>query len=184
MRSSSARSKLKDRLHRLGYYWPSIIANAIQYARRCKACQIHADFIHQPLELLHPIVASWPFEAWGIDFVGPIGSSLTKGYRFILAIPDYFSKWAEDIPLVEVKTSNIVNFIKHHVIYWFGVSRRIIHDNGLQFTNQVFYRFCDRLRIQNVTSTAYNPTANGLAEAFNKIIIKLLKKFVSSNKRD
>jgi len=140
--------KLKDRLHRLGYYWPSIIANAIQYARRCKACQIHADFIHQPLELLHPIVASWPFEAWGIDFVGPIGSSLTKGYRFILAIPDYFSKWAEDIPLVEVKTSNIVNFIKHLVIHWFGVPRRIIHNNGPQFVSQVFYRFCDRYRFR------------------------------------
>ena len=34
-----------------------------------------------------------------------------------------------------------------------------------------------------MSSTAYNPSANGLAEAFNKTIIKLLKKFVS-NKRD
>ena len=50
--------------------------------------------------------------------------------------------------------------------------------------SQVFYRFCDKYQIQNVTSTAYNPAANGLAEAFNKIIIKLLKKFVISNKRD
>jgi len=30
-----------------------------------------------------------------------------------------------------------------------------------------------------MASTAYNLTANDLAEAFNKIIIKLLKKFVS-----
>jgi len=44
--------------------------------------------------------------------------------------------------------------------------------------------FCDRYQIQNVASIVYNPTANGLAEAFNKIIIKLLKKFVSSNKQD
>ena len=35
-----------------------------------------------------------------------------------------------------------------------------------------------------MASTAYNPAANGLAEAFNQTIIKLLKKFVSSNKRD
>jgi len=101
--------KLKDRLHRLGYYWPTMIADAIQYARRCKSCQIHADFIHQPPELLHPTVTSWPFEAWGIDVVGPISPSSTRGYRFILAITDYFSKWAEAIPLVEVKTSNVVN---------------------------------------------------------------------------
>ena len=33
-------------------------------------------------------------------------------------------------------------------------------------------------------STAYNSTANGLAEAFNKTTIKLLKKFISSSKRD
>ena len=38
--------KLKDRLHRLGYCWPTIIADFIKYAQRCKACQIHADFIH------------------------------------------------------------------------------------------------------------------------------------------
>ena len=49
--------------------------------------------------------------------------------------------------------------------------------------SQIFYQFCDKYRIQNMASTTYNPTANGLAEAFNKIIIKLFKKFVS-NKRD
>jgi len=34
-----------------------------------------------------------------------------------------------------------------------------------------------------MTSTVYNPTANGLAEAFNKTIVKILKKFISSSKR-
>ena len=35
-----------------------------------------------------------------------------------------------------------------------------------------------------MASTAYNPTTNWLAGAFNKTIIKLLKKFISSSKRD
>jgi len=103
---------------------------------------------------------------------------------FILAIIDYFSKWAEAIPLIEVKTSNVVNFIKYYVIHRFGVPRRIIHDNGPQFASQVFYRFCNKYQIQNMASTTYNPTANSLAEAFNKTIIKLLKKFILSSKRD
>ena len=75
------------------------------------------------------------FEAWGIDVIGLITPSSTKGHRFILAITDYFSKWAEAIPLVEVKTYNVVNFIKHHVIHRFGVPRRIIHDNSPQFVS-------------------------------------------------
>ena len=84
-------------------------------------------------------------------------------------------KVGEAIPLVEVKTSYVVNFIKHHVIHRFGVLRLIIHDNVPQFVSQVFYRFPDKYQIQNMASTAYNPATNGLAEAFNKIIIKLLK---------
>jgi len=159
-----------------------MITDAIKYTQRCRTCQIHADFIHQPPELLHPTVALWSFKAWGIDIIGPISPSSTKGHRFILAITDYFSKWVEAIPLIEVKTSNVVNFIEHYVIHRFGVLMRIIHDNGPQFASQVFYRFCNKYQMQNVASTAYNPAANGLAEAFNKTIIKLLKKFISSSK--
>jgi len=109
----------------------------------------------------------------GIDVIGPISPSSTKGHRFLLAITDYFSKWAEAIPLIEVKISNVVNFIKLHVIHWIGVPRQIIHDNGPQFISQIFYQFCDKYRVQNVVSTAYNSAANGLAKAFNKTIIKL-----------
>jgi len=109
---------------------------------------------------------------------------INKRSWFILAITYYFSKWADAIPLIEVKTSNVVNFIKHHIIHRFGVPRRIVHDNGPQFVSQAFYRFYNKYQIQNVALTAYNPAASGLAEAFNKIIIKLLKKFVSSSRRD
>jgi len=56
-----------------------------------------------------------------MDVVGPISLLLSKGYRFILAIIDYFSKWAEAILLREVKASDVIKFIKHHVIYRFGV---------------------------------------------------------------
>jgi len=124
--------KIKDRLHRLGCYWPTMITDAVEYARRCKAYQIHTDFIHQPPELLQPIVISLPFEAWGINVVGPISPQSAKGHRFILAITYYSSKWAEVTPLAKVKIANVVNFIKHHVIHRFGVPRRIIRDNGLR----------------------------------------------------
>ena len=109
--------KLKDRLHRFDYYWLTMIADAIKYVRRCKACQIHTDFILQPSTLLHPIVSSWPFEAWGIDVVESISLSSAKGHQFILAIIDYFSKWVKVAPLAEVKITNVVNFIKHYVIH-------------------------------------------------------------------
>ena len=47
----------------------------------------------------------------------------------------------------KVKTSDVIKFIKHHVVNRFGVPRRIIHDNGPQFVSQAFLRFCNKSRI-------------------------------------
>ena len=79
-----------------------MIFDAIAYANRRHTCQIHGDFIHQALEHLHPMTSFWLIEMWGMDMVGPISLLSSKGYRFILVITDYFSKWAEAIPLKEI----------------------------------------------------------------------------------
>ena len=119
-----------------------------------------------------------------MDMVGPISPPSSKGHRFVLTIIDYFSRWAEAIPLKEVKTSDVIKFIKYHVIYRCGVPRQIVHDNGPLFVNQALQKFCNKFRIQSVSSMTYYSAANGLAEAFNKTIGKLLKKFVSKSQRD
>jgi len=114
--------KLRDRLRRLHYYWPKLTPDAIAYAKRCHACQIYGDFVHQASGYFHPTSSSWLFESWGMDVIGPISPPTSKGHLFILAITDYFSKWVEDVPLKKIKALNVIKFIKHHVLYRFGVS--------------------------------------------------------------
>jgi len=84
--------KLHDRIKRMGYYWPTMVQDCINYAKRCDACQFHANFIHQPLKPLHPTVASWPFKAWGLDVVGLILPKSSACHSYILYATDYFSK--------------------------------------------------------------------------------------------
>ena len=78
----------------------------------------------------------------------------SKRHCSFLAITCYFFKWAEAIPLKEIKTSDMIKFFKHLVIYRFGVPRRIIHNNGSQFVSQAFQRSCNKFRIQSVSLTA------------------------------
>ncbi|KAA0046773.1 uncharacterized protein E6C27_scaffold216G00570 [Cucumis melo var. makuwa] len=66
--------KLQFQLRRMSYYWPKMVQDSMDYAKKCQACQYHANFIHQPLEPLHPTVASWPLKAWELDLVDPITS--------------------------------------------------------------------------------------------------------------
>ncbi|KAG9442397.1 hypothetical protein H6P81_018251 [Aristolochia fimbriata] len=89
--------KLHLQVKRLGYYWPTMLRDAIEMTRTCKPCQLHSNYIHQPPVPLHPTVASWPFEAWGMDIIGPITPKSDSDWQYILAATDYFSKWDEAV---------------------------------------------------------------------------------------
>ncbi|KAM1611492.1 hypothetical protein ACFX1Z_000267 [Malus domestica] len=141
----------------MGYYWPSMVKDCLEHAKRCQACQFHANFIHQPPEPLHPTAASWPFDTWGLDVVGPITPKSSAGEAYILAATDYFSKWAEAIPLREVKKETVVRFIKEHIIHRYGVPRYIIIDNGKQFSNRLVDELCEKYKFKQHKSSMSCP---------------------------
>jgi len=85
--------------------------DCIGFAKRCYACQFHANFIHQPPEPLYTTIASWLFEAWGLDVVGPLTPKASRDHLYILVANDYFSNRAKAIALKEVKKENIIHFI-------------------------------------------------------------------------
>jgi hypothetical protein len=39
----------------------------------------------------------------------------------VLLATDYFTKWVEEIPLKKVTSENMVEFVKEHIIYRFGI---------------------------------------------------------------
>ncbi|XP_069145970.1 uncharacterized protein [Solanum lycopersicum] len=175
--------KLHFHIKRMGYYWPTMVKDCLYYARKCDACQFHVNFIHQPPEVLHPTIASWSFDAWGLDIVGSLPKS-SGGQWYILAATDYFSKWAEVVALKEVKKENVANFIRVNIIYCFGIPRYIITDNVKPFDNKLMNKICDLFDFKQRKSSVYHAAPNGLAEEFNKTICNLLKKVVSKSKRD
>jgi len=73
-----------------------------------------------------------------------------------LAATDYFSKWAEAIALKEVKKENVVDFIRMHIIYRYGVPQYIITDNGKLFVNKLMTNFCEKFKIVQHKSSMYH----------------------------
>lgn len=61
-----------------GLLWPKMMTDAIAYAKRYHAYQIHTDYIHKASEYLYLTIASWPFEVWVINVVGPITPPSSK----------------------------------------------------------------------------------------------------------
>ena len=155
-----------------------------EHAKKCQACQFHAKFISQSSEPLHPTAILWPFDAWGLDVIGPITPKSSAGEAYILTATYYFSKWAKAIPLREVKKETVVRFIKEHIIHRYGVPCCIITDNRKQFSNRLMDELCEKYKFKQHKSFKYHAPANSLAETFNKTLCNLLKKMIGRTKKD
>jgi len=119
-----------------------------------------------------------------MDVVGLFTTKSYARHMYTLVATNYFSKWAEVIALKEVKKENVVDFIRTHIIFGYGVPRYIVTDNGKSFVNKLMGSLFEKFKFSQHKSSIYNAPANGLAEAFNKTLCSLLKKVVSKSKQD
>jgi len=99
-----------------------------------------------------------------------------KGHKWILAATDYFTKWVEAVPMRNVTANDVVNFVKEHIIYCFGIPQTITTDQGFVFLAEEFKKIIEEMGITLIQSSPYYAQANGQAEASNKSLIKLIKR--------
>nr|XP_023884270.1 uncharacterized protein K02A2.6-like [Quercus suber] len=121
------------------------------------------------------MVTPWPFHTWGLDLVGLVNPS-SREYIWILVATEYFTKWAELVPLRKITRGVVANFIKENRIVRFGVPHRIIKDNGTPFVNNDVRKMLKFYQVKHHRSSPYYPKGNGQAGATNKTLIKIISK--------
>jgi hypothetical protein len=158
-----------------------MIADCFKYYNGCQVCQKFSDLQLVPAAELHPIIKPWPFRGWGLDFIGEIHPSSSKGHRFVLVATDYFTKWTEAIALNNMTHKEVIEFITEHIIHKFGIPQTLTTDQGPSFMSKEVRVFAELYRIKLLNSSPYYAQANGQAESSNRTLIKLIKKKISNN---
>ena len=82
---------------------------------------------------------------------GEIRPASSKGQRYILVGIDYFTKWIEPIPSVNVDQESIIEFILRHIIYKFGIPETITTDQGTVFTGRKMQEFAKEMGFKLLT---------------------------------
>ena len=90
-----------------------------------------------------------------LDLVGEIRPASSKGQRYIIVGIDYFTKWIEAIPLVNVDQETIIEFIQRHIIYRFGIPETGTTDQKTVFTGRKMHEFAKEVGFKLLTSTPY-----------------------------
>ena len=114
------------------YFWPKITEQVAQYISACPACQ-KAKFIglQKTNAELHSI--HMPNKIWtqiSIDLMGTLKQT-EEGYRYILTVIDYFTKYMELI-LLRRKMGQEVGENLFKLICRYGYPEIIISDQGKQ----------------------------------------------------
>ena len=114
---------------RQGYYWPTMLKDAIELVRSCRICQEHAKISHLPAEPLTSIISPWPFQQWGLEILGPLPIGRGQSKFAIIGV-DYFTKWTEAEPLAIITEQKVRNFVRRSIICRFGIQKALISNNG------------------------------------------------------
>ncbi|XP_055612445.1 uncharacterized protein K02A2.6-like [Uranotaenia lowii] len=152
-------------------YWPSIDEDIAKLVRACHECASVAK-TDRKTDLESWSTSEKPWERLHLDYAGPV-----DGYYYFVLV-DSYSKWPEIVHTKEITTTATLRMLRG-IFYRFGVPKKVVSDNGTQFTSYQFERFCDTNAIMHLKTAPFHPQSNGLAERFVHIFKRSLKKIIT-----
>jgi transposase InsO family protein len=151
--------------------------------RDCNLCQLFVGKQKLPALPLILVKDEAPFQQWGLDFIREIHTQSSAQHRWILTAINYFTKWVEAIPTQNATDSVVIKFLEENILLRFGCPRKIVMDNAQVFKSMTMINLCQKYNIILGHSTTYYPQVNGMAESSNKILMTIIKKVLTENKK-
>ena len=103
------------------------------------------------------------------------------GVCYIITAIDYLTRWVEAQPVKDCTTATAANFLFENVLKRFGCPKILMCDRGTHFLNETISALKEEFQVYQYKITPYHPQANGIVEAFNKILETTLTKVCNAH---
>ena len=164
-----------DRL-RQEAYWVCMAKDVEKYCCECTKCQKSKLSMPQraPLTSL-PIGRPWQMIAVDILEV-PLSAN---NNRYLLVVQDYYTKWADAIPLPDQTAVRITGELVK-IFSTFGHPEILHSDQGCNFESSILAQTLQAFGVHKSRTTAYHPQGDGMVERFNRSLLQLLRAYVDT----
>ena len=162
------------------YYWPGMSRDVTQWCHECRECAKSKTQPTRPKGKLQKVITGAPMDIVAIDILS--GLPVTpEGYKYILVVSDYFTKYSRAFPLVDAEASTCMRAIYDGFFALFGLPRQIHSDQGKNFESKLFQELCDLSGVQKSHTTAFHPQCDGQVERLNRTLLQMLRTTVQDN---
>ena len=129
----------------------------------------------------HPmghVPVSGKFERVAMDLLD-VSVISAKGFKYILVVCDYFTKYTEAYPLKDKTARSVVDALMDVWLPRYGFPLFLHSDQGKEFDNVMIHQLSELLGTVKTKTTPYHPRSDGLVERFNRTLLAMLAMFVS-----
>ena len=105
-----------------------------------------------------------------------------EGFRYILVIADYFSKWTEAFPIKDKCADTVADVLVDKIILRFGMPLVIHSDQGREFENGLMKSLCSLLGCVKTRTAPNHPESDGMVERLNRTCLMMLSMFVNDRR--
>ena len=118
-----------------------------------------------------------------MDLIGKIHPPSSKGHKYALTAVCMLTGYTFCIPLKSKSAEEIITAWRNHIIFLFGVCRKLLMDNFTKFKNDLFSRVAEQLGVERkIYSPPYRPQSSSHIKGFHKFLKSCLAKHISRHR--
>jgi hypothetical protein len=165
------------------YYWPGMYGDIFQFVKRCQICQFYNRPTTLPCGQAFPVAPPrTPFHTIGIDFIGPFPKC--EHHQFALVFICHTTRYVSSYAVSKCDTDKAIKVLERYLLHVHSYPKRIVLDQGSNFTSHAFKDFAKKHSIELVFGPAYHHQFNGVTERANSTIKSTLAKRIRERYKD
>ena len=162
------------------FYWNTMFQDVTKYVKECPQCQIAKGDYTKPNTILGVIISNNLMDLVYIDFTNVDPSKDSK--ENILVLTDTITKFSQAFVIPNQKAVTITKILVDKWFYTYGIPACIHSNKGHSFDNEIMSHLYVMYRVEQSTTTPYNPHGNAPTETLNCTLIGLLKSLPKEQK--
>ena len=165
---------------RRNFKWKGMMADITKYIQKCPKCQRNKAGKPNKMQMKITDTADKPFDKVYMDIVGPLEETV-NGNKYILTFEDDLTRFMDCYAISNTEASTVARKFFEEIITRYRIPKRLVTDQGANFTSDVFTKTCKLLKIKKLQTTAYHPQANGALERSHGPLAQYLRSYVEEN---